>query len=363
MPLAVASRRLQPKTLIKRFGPNALLLDVTSRGEEPWVRLSPFFPHGQIPVPFSPGVHGASVEGIWQGLKVFESADVDRQKLAVTHMKGLKRTVRKFGKVLGHRRGVDGADLLSYRESRVAIYLPAYRWVLDHCLQAELAQLRELSSGDAMVVLLDYETNCDLEDLSRPLSHAGLVKRYLEGDWPGDECPGDERPGDERPGDERPGAVRYVKGDATQPAGDGPRVITHVCNDRGGWGKGFVLALSRRWASPEAAYRAWHKGAGDVPFELGAAQFVEVEPALWVANVIGQHGTRSSKGVPPVRYDAIRAGLERVTEFALAHGASVHMPRIGCGLAGGTWEEVEPILLGTLITRRVEVTVYDFGPR
>jgi Family of unknown function (DUF6939) len=181
--IVVASRRLEPATLIKRFGAEAVCLDLTSRGPEPWVRFSPFFPHGGIPVPFSPGVSSASVEGIWQGLKVFESTDVDQSKLAVTSMKGLKRTTRRFGRVRGHRRGVSGAELLAYRAARFAIYLPAYRWVLDDRLQAELEQLRELSANHSLV-LLDYETNCDVHDSSKPLSHAGLVKAYLEEDWP-----------------------------------------------------------------------------------------------------------------------------------------------------------------------------------
>ena len=184
MPVYVASRRLKPETLAKRFGGDALCLDLTSRGDAPWVRFSPFFPHGEIPVPFSPGVQSASVEGVWQGLKVFETADVDPAKFAVTSMKGLKRTARRFGKVLGHRRGVEGAELLPYREARAAIYLPTYRHVLERCLQAEVARLRELCAGDVPVVLLDYETNCELDDLSKPLSHAGLVKRYVEGEWP-----------------------------------------------------------------------------------------------------------------------------------------------------------------------------------
>ena len=81
MSLHVASRRLQPKTIAKRYGLAARALDLTSRGEAPWVRFSPFFPLGGIPVPFSPGVESQSVEGIWQGLKVFESCDVDASKL------------------------------------------------------------------------------------------------------------------------------------------------------------------------------------------------------------------------------------------------------------------------------------------
>ena len=55
--------------------------------------------------------------------------------------------------------------------------------------------------------------------------------------------------------------------------------------------------------------------------------------ALWVANLIGQHDVRTVDGVPPVRYEAIQKGLQRVAEEARRLGASVHMPRIGCGRA------------------------------
>ncbi len=54
--------------------------------------------------------------------------------------------------------------------------------------------------------------------------------------------------------------LRIIKGDATCPQAKGPKVIAHVCNDLGGWGKGFVLAVSKRWAEPERAYREWHRG-------------------------------------------------------------------------------------------------------
>lgn len=154
--------------------------------------------------------------------------------------------------------------------------------------------------------------------------------------------------------------IEYIEGDATNPGADGPRIIVHVCNDIGGWGKGFVVAISRRWKQPEAAYRQWHKEGGDQPFALGQVQFVEVEPELWVANVIGQRGIRRSSGSPPVRYDAIRDGLTKVAGLASEKSASVHMPRIGCGLAGGDWEEIEPIVEETLCSKSVSVTVYDF---
>ncbi len=153
--------------------------------------------------------------------------------------------------------------------------------------------------------------------------------------------------------------IRYVRGDATVPSVKGVKVIAHVCNDIGGWGKGFVLALSRRWPEPEAAYRAWHRDRAANDFGLGAVQLVQAERYVWVANMIGQRGVRTgSKGVP-VRYEAIDTALDRLAGHALELGASVHMPRIGCGLAGGRWSRVEPLVQERLVRRGIPVTVYD----
>ncbi|MFJ4782410.1 macro domain-containing protein [Streptomyces sp. NPDC088794] len=155
--------------------------------------------------------------------------------------------------------------------------------------------------------------------------------------------------------------IIYTRGDATVPSVKGVKVIAHVCNDIGGWGKGFVLALSRRWPEPEAAYRTWHRDRAKNDFGLGAAQFVQVERYLWVANMVGQRGTRTgSKGVP-VRYEAIDTALGKLADKALELDASVHMPRIGCGLAGGKWSRVEPLITERLVTRGIRVTVYDHG--
>ncbi|WP_190110991.1 macro domain-containing protein [Streptomyces cinnamoneus] len=156
--------------------------------------------------------------------------------------------------------------------------------------------------------------------------------------------------------------VRYVTGDATAPVGSGPRVIAHVCNDTGGWGRGFVTALSQRWRAPEAAYRAWYRER-DRPgsdFGLGAVQMVEVGDGLWVANMIGQHGiARPGRKDVPLRYDAVDAALRALARHCIRLGASVHAPRIGCGLAGGSWDRIDPLLQTHLIGQGVPVTVYD----
>ena len=172
MQIEVASRRR------KLTRPDVVAIDVTSRGPEPWVRFSPFYPHGGIPVPMSPGVVSESVEGVWQALKVFEKSDVDPSKLSVRTMKGLKRTVRRFGRVQGHRAGLQGTTLLDYRTARQEIYLPTYRWVLEHRVPDLVAELRALA-GSTSVVLLDYTTNGDVDDLGTPLSHAALVADHV----------------------------------------------------------------------------------------------------------------------------------------------------------------------------------------
>ena len=159
--------------------------------------------------------------------------------------------------------------------------------------------------------------------------------------------------------------IQHKTGDATWPVGDDPKIICHVCNDVGAWGAGFVVALSKRWKLPEQKYRAWHAGGSDEgAFELGEVQFGAVEPDTTVANMIGQRGIRrGSKGTPPVRYEAIRAGLGKVAAFALANSASIHMPRIGAGLGGGDWSTVGVIVEDELCRRSVSVTVYDLPKR
>ena len=178
MRIMVGSKRRGAEAL-REEAPEAIILDLTSRAELPWVRFSPFFPHGEIPVPFSGGWMSRSVEGIWQGLKVFETQGVDVSKFDVTGMRGIKRTSRKLGKILGHRKGVDGEELFGYVEARLAIYIPSYEYMLDHCLVSELKELAELARRFP-VILLDYSTNCDPSDSSAPLSHASLVARRVQ---------------------------------------------------------------------------------------------------------------------------------------------------------------------------------------
>jgi O-acetyl-ADP-ribose deacetylase (regulator of RNase III) len=148
--------------------------------------------------------------------------------------------------------------------------------------------------------------------------------------------------------------LTYITGDASRPVGKGNKVIPHCCNDLGRWGSGFVVAVSKKWKEPESEYRFLKS------YELGDVQFVKVEEDIVVANIIGQHGIKSINNVAPIRYDAIRIGLQKVCEYALKNNASVHMPKIGSDRAGGNWDRIEKIIKEELVDKNIDIYVYIF---
>lgn len=155
--------------------------------------------------------------------------------------------------------------------------------------------------------------------------------------------------------------INYLLGDAIRPEVGGNKIIGHICNDIGAWGKGFVLALSKISPLPERAYRDWFAHRKQNDFALGVVQFVSLAPDIIVANMIGQHGIRTKRGVPPIRYEAVETALEKVGQKALETNASVHLPRIGCGLAGGFWDKIEPLIEKQICDKGVMVFVYDLA--
>ena len=160
--------------------------------------------------------------------------------------------------------------------------------------------------------------------------------------------------------------IQYVTGDATDPKTPGTKIIAHVCNDIGGWGRGFVLSVSKRWSEPEKSYRRWYQEQGTdefPPLELGQVMFVKVSDDTYVANMVAQHGVLPKEdGTPPIRYGALEECLRQVELMATDFDhASVHMPRIGCGLAGGEWSEVEKVIERAIPFAPVYVYDFDTG--
>ncbi|MGO9265833.1 MAG: hypothetical protein ACLQBA_13300 [Candidatus Binataceae bacterium] len=78
--------------------------------------------------------------------------------------------------------------------------------------------------------------------------------------------------------------------------------------------------------------------------------------------MIAQHGYGAAEA-PRLRYEALERCLETVATKVLTEKASIHMPRIGTGAAGGSWQLIEELVAEKLLRFQNTVTVYDLPPR
>jgi len=154
--------------------------------------------------------------------------------------------------------------------------------------------------------------------------------------------------------------IRYCRGDASEPVGTGPKLLLQLTNDQAQiWGGGFAGQIRRKWPQAQRSFREWTFDRSNL--KLGNVHFFEVANDLTLVSLVGQHGFGKATSGPRVRYGAIFEAFQKVAEKALAQSASVHMPRIGTGAAGGSWSIIEGILRETLVARKISVTVYDVG--
>jgi O-acetyl-ADP-ribose deacetylase (regulator of RNase III) len=152
--------------------------------------------------------------------------------------------------------------------------------------------------------------------------------------------------------------IQYLKGDATQPRGNGRRILVQIVNDKAiTWGRGFSAAIRHRWPHTQKDFTRWvfeHRP----DFQLGNTHSIEIDESLKLTSLIAQHGYGPSL-FPRIVYTALEQCLKNVATQAKESGSSVHMPRIGSGEAGGNWNIVAELIDEILCGRGIPVTVYD----
>jgi O-acetyl-ADP-ribose deacetylase (regulator of RNase III) len=155
--------------------------------------------------------------------------------------------------------------------------------------------------------------------------------------------------------------IEYLRGNALEPRGSGPRVIAQVVNDKTPrWGAGFARALAAKWPFVQKDFVDWsdeHKQ----DFRLGHTHLSVVDKSLSVFHMIAQKGYGTNK--PGIRYSALENCLHQLAEHASQTKSSVHAPRIGCGEAGGRWEIVSELIDIALCSAGVPVVIYDLPQR
>lgn len=194
------------------------------------------------------------------------------------------------------------------------------------------------------------------------------------------------------------GNFTIITGDATLPHDDNASIILipHICNNIGAWSEGFVVAINNCFGyTPMAEYQNAIEGKGlisldsvDTPLGLGDVQFVLVKETItpqdafsqktevlqhgfsqktFIVNMIAQEGTSSDVDDPPIRYDALTLAMAKMVEIASERQIdeewgtiSIHCPKFGCGLGGGSWDVIKGLIENIWVRRDFDVTVYEF---
>jgi len=152
--------------------------------------------------------------------------------------------------------------------------------------------------------------------------------------------------------------IKYLMGDATSPSITGPIVLIHIVNDSTPrWGGQFARSLKDKWVNAQASFIQWAE-SDNSNLTLGSVHFVDVSDRITIGTLVSQRGYGASAR-PRLRYSALKECLQQVADFAQSRAASVHMPRIGAGQAGGSWDIIEQLIASTLAEKDIEVVVYD----
>ena len=155
--------------------------------------------------------------------------------------------------------------------------------------------------------------------------------------------------------------VELLHGDALAPRGSGPRIVAHIVNDKAAmWGGGFALEVRKCWPAVQDDFKLWARSADHL--SLGRSHLVPVDGEISVFNMVAQHGYGPSVR-PRIRYQALHKCLAALGTAARDLRASVHMPVIGAGQAGGDWSLIHELIEEEVCARGVRVTVYALPGR
>jgi O-acetyl-ADP-ribose deacetylase (regulator of RNase III) len=156
--------------------------------------------------------------------------------------------------------------------------------------------------------------------------------------------------------------VNFVHGDVLKAEGPEPKVICQLVNDQARlWGGGVARSAAKAFPQAQREFSNW---IVSVPKSrrLGDVHFAQADKNIYIASLVGQEGFGPSPA-PRIRYAALEKCLEKISDFASSKSASVHMPRLGSGESGGSWDTVQEMVQDALIADGIPVTVYDLPPK
>lgn len=137
-------------------------------------------------------------------------------------------------------------------------------------------------------------------------------------------------------------------------------IVVHQVNGLGVMGAGLAKQIAERYPHVERAYKRFVHAMNRTPEDLlGECFFAGASDTLRIANVFGQ--ARIGRDKRQTDYDALKTALHVVARVAIRNNQSVAIPyKLGCGLAGGDWDVVEPMI--DEVFAGVDVSIYHYTP-
>ena len=170
--------------------------------------------------------------------------------------------------------------------------------------------------------------------------------------------------------------INYVDGDLIKLAKEGKfDVIVHGCNCLSTIGAGIAPQMAEAFGCDRFEMETWGPGIEKLgcidwqTFVLGEhaiwsledADNKKGEPELSVVNAYTQYkyGRNHKDGaIAPFDYEAFTICMRKMNK--IFEGKHIGMPKIGAGLAGGSWQRIERIIDAELYS--CEVTVVNYKP-
>lgn len=150
-----------------------------------------------------------------------------------------------------------------------------------------------------------------------------------------------------------------LKGDVLQSKAN---LICHQCNTLGIMGGGLALQVKRQAPSVFDEYKKLCDEHKENTSELmGCVQYCRFNEDSEIANVFGQNDV--GYGERMTDYDALKKAFADIREYAKSHKIStIAIPKyFGCGLAGGDWGVVLPIIRDSLYSLDGTLMIVDFN--
>lgn len=123
-------------------------------------------------------------------------------------------------------------------------------------------------------------------------------------------------------------------------------IIAHQVNCCNAIGAGVSKAIINKYPEVEAAYHEYCSGKSKKEL-FGTYQMIQITPSLSIVNIFSQmnYGNSTKTGKVYTNMECLTNTLKKLADN---HIETVYVPdHIGCGLAGGDWDEFATIMENT----------------